>query len=57
MRVWFKDKWEWLKTFNRVPVVTITADTIIQIGEDPAITVEGRAEVVMNIETLIIEQE
>ena len=44
---WIKDKWYWLKTFNKPPTVTINQDIVAYEGEGPAVFSNGR--VVLNI--------
>lgn len=44
---WFKDKWNWLKTFNNPPKITINADLLHNSG-DYCIEMNNRVVLIVN---------
>lgn len=45
---WFRDKWNWLLTFNKPPTVTINQDLAAYKGGPPAVILHGRVTLVVN---------
>jgi len=39
---WFRDKWNWLLTFNKPPKITINQDLVAYEGGPPAVIMDGR---------------
>jgi len=50
MKEYLKDKWVWLKTFNKPPQIIVEGDMLAFLTEEGknAITVLGRIELVIN---------
>ena len=58
MKEWFIDKWHWLQTFNNMPRVTINCNNItVKEGEGPAITLDGRALLIVNGDLIVTPKE
>jgi hypothetical protein len=50
MKKYLKDKWVWLKTFNKPPQIIIEGDMLAFLSDDgkSAIKVDGRLELTIN---------
>jgi len=45
---WFRDKWNWLLTFNNPPKITINQDLVAHEGGSPAVVCNGRLILTIN---------
>jgi hypothetical protein len=59
MKKYLKDKWWWLKTFNKPPQIIIEGDMLAFLTEEDknAITVLGRIELVINGDIITFNKE
>ena len=47
---WWKDKWNWLLSFNKRPSVTIKADSIFQKGAELILESHGRVDLTVEFD-------